>query len=320
MSAMREDVEREAAVVGGSRMIGRGDLAVLTKARLSSLVVVTTAVGYVVASREPGNDFSFWKMVHTVLGTSLAAFGAAVFNQLMEIDVDSKMERTADRPLPSRRVDPAVAFGIGLLLAGFGLVHLSRMTNLEAAALAAATLVIYLFVYTPLKRRSSWNTVVGAVSGALPPLVGWAAAYPAAAEGESALRAEVVMQPGALFLFLLLFLWQLPHFFAINWIYRSEYQRGGFVMLANDDETGAKTAGLALLFSGLMVAMLAIPAYFGFAGTGFVIGGAVLGGYLIFLSARFWKARDRPSAMRLFFGTLIYLPLVLVLLVLTWEG
>jgi protoheme IX farnesyltransferase len=283
--------------------VSRGDLMVLTKARLSLLVVATTFFGYLLASQGP---FDWMRLVHTLIGTGLTAFGSAVFNQLMEIDNDRLMKRTSDRPLPSGRVPPTVAFIIGWLLAAFGVVHLALKVNVGASFLAALTLVIYLFVYTPMKRRSSLNTLVGAVAGAIPPVIGWIA-------GGGHYGAE------AWFLFGLLFLWQLPHFLAINWMYREEYIRGGFVMWSNDDESGRKTSTLAILFSVLLTALMAIPLMFGFATWLSLVGGGVLSLVMVGMSVEFGRKRDRKAARRLFLYTLIYLPLVLGVLVVSWK-
>ncbi|HYF36970.1 MAG TPA: protoheme IX farnesyltransferase, partial [Prosthecobacter sp.] len=232
-----------------------GDLMVLTKFRLSALVIVTTFVGFWLRK---GSHLDGWLLLHTLLGSTLAAFGAAVFNQLMEIEPDSRMARTADRPLPSGRISPSAAFGMGWLLSAWALIHLVHRVNIEAAALTALTLAVYLFIYTPLKQQSAVNTLVGAVSGALPPLIGWAgAAGPPA--GGPAFRWSLLVEPGALYLFALLFLWQLPHFLAINWMYRDEYRRGGFVMLANEDEAGARTSKHALGYSIATLLLMIYP-------------------------------------------------------------
>lgn len=284
-------------------MVSRDDLMTLTKARLSFLVLVTTLVGFVLASEE-GIDWVL--LAHTLFGSGLTALGAAVFNQLMEIDHDARMKRTRDRPLPAGRIPPALAFGIGWLLAAFGLVHLGLKVNMQACYLAALTLLIYLFVYTPLKRRSSTNTLVGAVSGALPPLIGWVAAG-----GTYDLNAA--------FLFGLLFLWQLPHFLAINWMYREEYLDGGFVMWSNNDVSGAQTARLAILFSILLTALMILPLVAGSTGWGFVAAGGLLSLEVLRLSFVFNRRRDHAAARRLFYFTLLYLPALLVLLVVFWR-
>lgn len=282
------------------------DLTSLTKARLSFLVVITAVFGYLLATKGTGN-FSLSGLFHTTFGSFLAALGAAVFNQIMEVDADSKMSRTADRPLPADRIPRSGAFILGWILSAFGIVHLSMMANFTAGAFAALTLFVYLFIYTPMKRTSTFNTIVGAVAGAFPPLIGWSAG------GGS------IWGAGAAFLFLLLFFWQLPHFAAINWMYREEYVRGGFVMWSNDDEKGKKTATLALIFSLCLVGV----GLFGLLGPGVnlacSIGIMAAGGYLSFLSYRFLKSSLRADARRLFFFTLMYLPFVLTLGYLGWS-
>ncbi|MEX2580646.1 MAG: heme o synthase [Verrucomicrobiales bacterium] len=285
----------------------REDLFALTKARLSILVVLTALFGYLVATKSDGS-FLWSTFFDTLLGTVLAAFGAAAFNQLMEVDVDARMRRTADRPLPANRMPKPMAFAIAWLFAAFGIIHLGVKVNVPAAAMAAATLLTYLFVYTPMKRVSSFNTVVGAVSGAIPPLIGWAAG------GRS------FATFGALFLFALLFLWQLPHFAAINWMYREEYAKGGFKMWSNNDESGAKTARIALFFAACLVLLgvlfpllTPIMAWWG------SLGGGLLGGIMVWLAFRFRRTGDRRDARTLFFYTLIYLPAMMLASYIAWT-
>jgi protoheme IX farnesyltransferase len=292
------------------------DLMLLTKFRLSALVIVTTFVGFWLNSHGPLN---FPLLLHTLLGSSLAAFGAAVFNQLMEIDADKRMHRTADRPLPARRMEPGVAFGLGWLLSAFALIHLAKMVNLESAVLCAMTLGIYLFVYTPMKQQSTWNTIVGAVSGALPPLIGWAGAAGQPVDDGSYFRVELVVSAGAIYLFLLLFFWQLPHFLAINWMYRDEYRKGGFVMWANDDDTGRKTSVLAMLFSACALIPAILPSLAGVASVWFLPLALITTAGLLWYSWRFFITRDRGSARRLFFFTLVYLPAMLALSMCFWK-
>jgi protoheme IX farnesyltransferase len=292
------------------------DLMVLTKFRLSTLVIVTTFVGFWLNSHGPMN---WWLLVHTVLGSTLAAFGAGVFNQLMEMDVDKRMKRTADRPLPSRRMEPGAAFAIGWLLSAFAIIHLVKMVNLEAATLCAMTLAVYLFIYTPMKQQSAWNTIVGAVSGALPPLIGWAGAAGPPVEGDPYFRWQLIASPGAIYLFLLLFLWQLPHFLAINWMYRDEYRKGGFVMWANDDDTGSKTSRLAFFFSICTVAAAFLPAFTGQTVVWFLPAACVINGILLWLAWKFLKTPDRPTARKLFFYTLMHLPLLLGVSMAFWK-
>jgi len=293
------------------------DLLVLTKFRLSALVIVTTFVGFWLRR---GENWSGALLVHTLIGSSLAAFGAAVFNQLMEIEPDSRMNRTADRPLPAGRISPSAAFGIGWLLSAFALIHLVRMVNLEAAAITALTLAVYLFVYTPLKRQSAVNTLVGAVSGALPPLIGWVGAAGLPVEGDPYFRWALLVEPGAVFLFALLFLWQLPHFLAINWMYRDEYLRGGFVMLANEDEQGKTTSAHALGYALAMVLLMFYPVLTGQVnGFLFLPAALLVSGWLGSLAWRFFRTPERGTARKLFFCTLAYLPIVLILAAVSWR-
>ncbi len=284
----------------------REDFMMLTKARLSFLVVFTTAFGYLVAVK--GGDFSGWTLFHTVFGTVLSAFGAAVFNQLMEIDADAVMERTSDRPLAAQRMPRGLAFVIGWVLCAFGMIHLGMKVNATAAYLAGATLLTYLFVYTPLKKRSTFNTIVGAVSGAIPPLIGWAA-------GDQSL-----LSWGTLFLFGLLFFWQLPHFAAINWMYREEYERGGFVMWSNDDEDGARTSKLAVLFSVCLLILQVGLVFSGIMHWWAAIAGGLLAGAMLWLAVKFRKTRDRKDARSLFFFTLLYLPLAMAVSYFAWTA
>lgn len=293
----------------------KDDFMALTKARLSAMVIVTTFFGYWAGSHE--NGFSGWTLVHVLFGATLAALASGVFNQLMEVDADAKMKRTEDRPLPSARMKPEVAFVIGIFLAAFGVVHLGRMVNVESAVIAAITLVVYVFIYTPLKRRSGWNTIVGAVSGALPPLIGWAGAF---GSDSGAFRWEIFTRGEAYFLFGLLFLWQLPHFFAIHWLHREEYRKGGFVMWAHEDEEGKLTSVLALGSSVLLLALMFQPWWGRFAELWFVPVGALLTGWLVWLAVVFLKNPISDTARKLFFGTLIYLPLVLLALILAWKS
>lgn len=281
------------------------DLTALTKARLSVLVVMTAAFGYFVATKGSGS-FSWPTLGHLLFGTGLAAAGAAVFNQLMEVEADAKMRRTSDRPLPAKRLPKPAAFLLGWILSAFGLVHLGVKINAPASLLAGATLVTYLFVYTPMKRVSTANTLVGAVSGAFPPLIGWAA-------GGGGFDA------GAFYLFALLFLWQLPHFAAINWMYREEYLRGGFVMWSNEDESGARTARIALGYAVCLALLgLAFPLAADAMAPWGAAPGLVLGGILVLAAAKFRRTGQRADARRLFFLTLLYLPLMMVASYLAW--
>ncbi|NLT70726.1 MAG: protoheme IX farnesyltransferase [Verrucomicrobiaceae bacterium] len=286
----------------------RGDVVSLTKARLSLLVVLTSCFGYFLATK--GVDtFSWSTFFHMFFGTSLAAAGAAVFNQLMEVEFDRRMVRTSDRPLPANRMPKPVAFIIGWLLCAFGLIHLGMKINTWSSVMAGLTLLTYLFIYTPMKRVSTTNTVIGAVSGAFPPLIGWMAG------------GQPVLSAGTFYLFGLLFFWQLPHFAAINWMYREEYIRGGFKMWSNDDESGSRTARIALSYSLILTVLsIAFPFLTPHMSIGGAVGGGLLAGVMALLSWRFLKSGKREDARSLFLYTLLYLPLMMIAGYLAWRG
>ena len=193
---------------------------------------------------------------------------------------------------------------VGTTLACAGVVYLFLACNGLAASLAAATILIYIFAYTPLKRISTGNTLVGAIPGALPPMIGWAAAT-----GR--------LDPGAWSLFAILFFWQLPHFFAIAWMYRDDYERAGFQMISSGDETGARSASQSVLFCMLLLLVSGIPAFLGVVNSAYLLVELVLNGLFIFTAMRFLRTQGLVDARRLFFASIIYLPLLLITLVLT---
>ena len=274
------------------------DLLDLTKARLNLLVLITTFVGYWMGAAQ----IEWLRLVQAMLGTALCAASAAAFNQLWEVKVDALMMRTADRPIPSGRMKRNAAFWIALVLGVAGTTWLALAVNLLCAALASSTILIYVLLYTPLKRRTAWCTLVGAVSGAIPPVIGWAAANPH-------------LTLGAWLLFAVLFTWQMPHFLAIAWMYRDQYRAAGLVMLKRDDQTGIATAATSFAFTFLLTAATLVPFDSGTAG-GMYLGGALLINCTFFLAAlNFFADRSRPVARRLFFASIIYLPLVLGLMV-----
>jgi heme o synthase len=281
----------------------RQDLAVLMKVRLNFFVLITALFGYLLAAK--GQPMEWLRLVHLLIGTAAAAFGSAAFNQLMEVDLDARMRRTANRPLPARRMDPLVAFGIGWVLSALGIIHLAVNVGHLAAYLTAATVAVYVFVYTPMKRLSSLNTLVGAVPGAIPPMIGWVGA-----------GGGLGWQ--AWFLFGLLFFWQLPHFIAINWLCREEYEAAGYRMWSNGDVSGRKSGLLSAVFALMLGAFSLIPAWQGFANWLWTIGGPLLALVMTALAFRFAVQGDRPSARRLFFFTLLYLPLALGVLLIAW--
>ncbi len=277
------------------------DYAELVKARLTLLVLLTTAAGYYLGASSPVNGRAFF---HVVFGTAAAAAGAAALNQWWERRVDALMERTKFRPIPGGRMAPLEALIAGSVLSALGVVYLALTCNALTAILAALTIAIYIFAYTPLKRVSTFNTLVGAVPGALPPLVGWAAA-----------RGRI--DAGAWSLFAIMMLWQLPHFFAISWMCRADYSRAGFQMISNDDESGGRSASQSVLFSMLLLGVGGLPAFVGVVSAVYVPVELVLGGFYVAMSLRFLNQRTAVAARRLFLASIIYLPLLLVALVLT---
>lgn len=282
----------------------RKDLAVLMKVRLNFFVLTTTFFGFLLGSR--GSSVDWMTLLHTILGTAAAAFGSAAFNQLMEVDLDARMKRTADRPLPARRMDPLFAFGIGWVLSAIGIIHLAVQVGHLTAYLAAGTIAIYVFVYTPLKRFSSVNTLVGAIPGAIPPMIGW-------------VGAGGTIGWEAWFLFGILFFWQLPHFIAINWLCREEYESVGYKMWSNGDISGRKSGILSAVFSLTLAVFSLIPAVIGFANLLWTLIGPLLAFMMMGLALKFSKDGERTSARKLFFFTLLYLPVALLVLLVAWR-
>jgi protoheme IX farnesyltransferase len=272
----------------------------LTKPRLSFLSVVTAVVGYL--SADPTRDLGV--LFSLLAGTSLAAGGAAVLNQWLEREADAKMVRTKDRAIPAGRIAPHHAFVYGLGLSLLGCFILYTGANLLAGTLTAATIASYVLLYTPLKRFTTWNTLIGAIPGALPPLIGWAAA-----EGRISTLGWI--------LFAILFLWQMPHFFAIAWTHRKDYAQGGFVMLSNADATGRKVAIQAFVFCHALIVSTLLPVLLGYTTWIYGIIAIAAGIYILRPSIAFLKESERDAAARkLFFASIFYLPALLVPLVL----
>jgi protoheme IX farnesyltransferase len=271
----------------------------LVKARLTFLVLLTTLVGFYVGAR---GAMDYLRMLHTLLGTSLVACGAAALNQLWEREHDARMRRTADRPLPSGRMQPETVLIFGGACSVAGLIYLAFAVNLLTSLLGAITLASYVFVYTPLKRVTWLNTAVGAIPGALPPLMGWTAA-----------RDELTAEGWALFA--ILFFWQIPHFLAIAWMYREEYEKAGFVMLPSVDPGGFRTGRQAVSHTlGLLMVSLT-PFLFRLAGPVYLCGALLLGAVFVFFAVQFSRHLTRPHARQLFFVSILYLPLLLGLMV-----
>jgi protoheme IX farnesyltransferase len=276
-------------------------LADLVKARLTLLVLLTTCVGFYLGERGAVNGLL---MFHALFGTALVAAGAAALNQLLEREYDAKMRRTANRPLPSGRLQPATVAIFGGVCSVAGLIYLAVAVNLLTSVLGAVTSISYLFIYTPLKRLSWVNTLVGAIPGALPPLMGWTAA-----------RNELGGEGWALFA--IVAFWQIPHFMAIAWLYRDEYAKAGFVMLPNVDADGSRTAQyavantVALLIAGICPFLLSLNGSL-YLGTAMILGAAYFA-----CAVRFASQLTARRARQLFLASIIYLPLLLVAMV--WD-
>ena len=270
------------------------DFVALTKPRLNFLVVVTAAVGYYLGS-DGAADLA--KMSEAVIGIALVAGGAAGLNQIYERDTDSLMWRTRMRPLAAQRIVPGEAAIFSLGLATIGLAILAIASNTVAALLALLTLVSYNVIYTPMKRRSQLATLVGAVPGALPPMIGWVAA-----------RGGLTREAWALFA--IVFVWQIPHFMAIAWMYRADFGRAGFPLLPVVEPDGRSTARQAVLFSILLVPVSVAPFYLGISGAAYAVG-AVAGSLgLLWIAVSFALSRTDERARRLFLGSIAYLPLL----------
>lgn len=278
-----------------------GDLAELVKARLTLLVLLTTAVGFYLGSEFPIN---YVGLLHVVFGTAAAAAGAAALNQWWERSADALMRRTRTRPIPAGRMPPLQALVLGIALSVFGVMYLAALCNALSAALTAITIVVYIFGYTPLKRASTANTAVGAIPGAIPPMIGWAAA-----------RGNLSV--GAWTLFAIVFLWQLPHFFAIAWMCREDYSRAGFRMISSDDRSGERSASQSVFFCILLLVLAGLPASVGIVNFSYVGIELVLGGFFVAAAMRFLRMRTASAARLLFIASIVYLPLLLAALVLT---
>jgi len=268
----------------------------LTKARLTTLVLLTTFVGFYLGWQH--GPLNYLLMFHTLLGTGLVAAGAAALNQFLERDYDAKMRRTQNRPLPSGRLQPTTVMLFGGICSVVGLIYLALLVNLLTSVIGAVTLASYLFIYTPLKRVTWTNTLVGAIPGALPPLMGWTAA-----------RNELGNEGWALFA--ILAFWQLPHFFAIAWMYRDEYAKAGFVMLPNVDADGSRTGQQAVSNTIALMIVSLCPYIFGISGRIYLVGALILGVGFLFFAIQFSRQLTIVRARQLFFVSIIYLPLLL---------
>jgi protoheme IX farnesyltransferase len=272
----------------------------LSKPRMNFLVVITTTVGFVMASR---GRIDWLLMVHTIVGTALTAAAAAVLNQIIERRHDSLMPRTAQRPLVTGRISLVEAAACGLALGVAGVAYLGLLVNVQTCLLGLTTLVLYLLVYTPLKRMSSLNTVVGAIPGAIPPVMGFTAV-------DGALSME------AMSVFAILFLWQMPHFLAIAILYQRDYQAAGFKMLPCLEHDQRLTSRMILLYAAALVPVSLLPAVLGMAGAAYFTSAVLMGLAFFSCGVSCATSRSRADARQLFVASIIYLPLLLGAMVL----
>lgn len=279
----------------------RADFFELTKPRITALVTFTTLVGFVMGSR---GGVAVFALLATLGGTALVAAGSMTLNMLIERDTDALMRRTRGRPLPAGRLRPADALWFGLALTSLGLLALLLSVGALPAAVALSTWGSYLFAYTPLKTRTSLATVVGAFPGALPPVIGWTAARGA-------------LEPGAFVLFAILFLWQIPHFLAIAWIYREDYARGGLPMLPVLDPAGRITGRQAVAHSLALLLVSLVPSFAGMTGPFYLAGALALGVALTAVAVHAAVARSVPAARALFLASILYLSALSALLLAT---
>lgn len=286
-----------AASYGLSAFIG--DVNELVKMRLTFLVLCTTAAGFYMGATS--GAFNLALLGSTLLGTAMVAGSVAALNQYIEREADRRMHRTEDRPLAASRLPGDEVVVVAASVAFIGVIYLAFTTNILAAALAAATGWLYLFVYTPMKMRSPLNTLVGAVPGAIPPVIGWVAAT--GSFGWEALA-----------LFGILFFWQMPHFMAIAWLYREDYARAGFQMIPLNDPTGQRTGREAVLHAVLLLFVGATPFFLGINGWVYLVGSTLLGGAFAWSAMRFLQQPSHPAARKLFLTSILYLPLLLILM------
>ena len=271
----------------------------LTKPNVTSLILMSTGVGFYLGS---ARKLNIVLLLHALVGTALVASGTAALNEFWERDIDARMLRTRQRPLPAGRIVPWKALCFGILLSLIGVLYLALETNLLASFFAALTLASYLFLYTPLKKRTPLCTLVGAFPGAIPPLIGWVAA-----------RGEVSLPAGILYL--ILFLWQFPHFLAIAWMYREDYARGGIVMLPVVEPSGKATGRQIVAYSAVLIPISLLPSLLGVTGVLYLAGALVLGVAFLHYGARAAAAKTTLQARRLLQASVFYLPLIYGLMV-----
>jgi protoheme IX farnesyltransferase len=277
------------------------DYIALTKPRITWLILMSTGVGYFFGAQRGMPGWHFWTLLHTIIGTGLIASGTAALNQWYERVADGKMRRTQARPLPSGRLNPGKALLFAIAISAAGFVELWFGANPLSALLGLITLLTYLFVYTPLKQRSPHSTTIGSIPGAMPPLIGFAAA-----SGTLTWEAWV--------LFAILFLWQFPHFYAIAWMYKEDYARAGIRMLPVVEPDGKSTARRILLYSIALIPISLMPKFLAMAGNVYLYGALALGLAFVYYGLRIRWDRTRQQARRVLLASVVYLPVLFSLM------
>jgi protoheme IX farnesyltransferase len=270
------------------------DYIALTKPRITWLILMSTGVGYFFGAR---GGWHFLTLLHTIIGTGLIASGTAALNQWYERAADAKMKRTQMRPLPSGRISATNALAFAILISVAGFIELFLAVNALTGWLGLFTLLSYLFVYTPLKQRSPHSTTIGAIPGAMPPLIGYAAA-------------SGTLTWDAWILFAILFVWQFPHFYAIAWMYRDDYERAGIRMLPVVEPDGGSTARRILLYSLILIPVSLIPKFLSMTGNLYLVGAVALGLFFLYAAVRVSFDRTRLQARRVLVASVIYLPVL----------
>ncbi|MCF7797616.1 MAG: heme o synthase [Candidatus Marinimicrobia bacterium] len=270
----------------------------LTKPGIMMAILMTTFMGFFIASR---GVMDWSRLVWLLVGTALASGSAGALNHYWESDIDANMARTADRPLPAKRLVPILALNFGVLLGLSALTVLVVFINPITAFLGGLTIALYIFIYTPLKRKSTLNTLVGAIPGALPPLAGWMAV-------QNHLTWEAVS------IFLVFFLWQMPHFYAIAWLYRQDYSKGGFIMLPNVDKTGNRLAFEVVFYAAILVISSVWMTFETHLGWIFLVISTLMSGYFLYTSIRMAIQKNQSAARRVMITSFFYLPVLLVAL------
>lgn len=302
-SLVQMDVSLPRAGTVSGNMPAWRDYLTLTKPRLNWLVLFATAAGFVLAVGPSGDWGAPWGLAHCLIGMLFCAAGGSVLNQWIERDVDRLMARTANRPLPAGRMDPKNALRFGAVLTVVGVVYLAVAVNALAALLAFATILSYTLLYTPMKRISSTSTLIGAVPGALPIVIGWVAA-------------RGTIDPGAWSLFLIVLVWQMPHFLAIAWFYREQYAAAGLPVLpVVDSPDGRRTFGAILTWSIILVPVALRPTMIGLAGPTYLVVALLLSLIHIALSLHLIHDRTRQAARKLFLWSVIHLPILFIVLI-----